>query len=98
VRQALLYTVNHDSNVNVRLSAVDALQKFAGDPEVARAMMDAIAVQESPLVQVALIDMLVQINARNVLPAMTKLAGEVQVDEVVRQRANWAVEKLGGIR
>jgi HEAT repeats/Putative zinc-finger len=96
VRQALLYTVNHDSNVNVRLSAVDALQKFAGDPEVTRAMMDAIAVQESPLVQVALIDMLVQINARHVLPSMSKLAHDAQVDEVVRQRAGWAVGKLGG--
>jgi hypothetical protein len=98
VRQALLYTVNHDSNVNVRLSAVDALQKFAGDPEVARAMMDAIPVQESPLVQVALIDMLVQMNARSVLPAMVKLAGDAQMDEVVRQRAAMASQKLGGAR
>ena len=29
VEQALLHAVNHDTNVNVRLSAVDALQKFA---------------------------------------------------------------------
>ncbi len=29
VQQALLHAVNHDSNVNVRLSAVDALAKFA---------------------------------------------------------------------
>jgi len=29
VEQALLHAVNHDSNVNVRLSAVDALTKFA---------------------------------------------------------------------
>jgi hypothetical protein len=33
VLDALLQAVNHDSNVNVRLSAVDALQKFAADPE-----------------------------------------------------------------
>ncbi|HXA50357.1 MAG TPA: HEAT repeat domain-containing protein, partial [Candidatus Acidoferrum sp.] len=98
VRQALLYTVNHDSNVNVRLSAVDALQKFAGDTEVARTMVDAIPVQESPLVQVALIDMLVQIDARSVLPSMVKLASDVQIDEVVRQRAAIAVQKLGGTR
>lgn len=98
VRQALLYTVNHDANINVRLSAVDALQKFAGDAEVARAMVDAIPVQESPLVQVALIDMLVQINARSVLPSMVKLASDVQMDEVVRQRAAMAVTKLGGTR
>jgi len=97
-QQALLYTVNHDSNVNVRLSAVDALQKFAANPEVAKAMMDAIPVQESPLVQVALIDMLVQTSARGVVPAMTKLAKDTQVDEVVRQRAAWALERMGGTR
>ena len=33
VEQALLYAVNHDPNVNVRLSAVDALEKYAGDPQ-----------------------------------------------------------------
>ena len=98
VQQALLYAVNHDTNVNVRLSAVDALQKFAGNPEVARAMMDAISVQDSPLVQVALVDMLVQLNARSVAPGMAKLAKDPQVDEVVRQRAAWALEKLGGTR
>lgn len=98
VQQALLYAVNHDSNVNVRLSAVDALQKFAGNPEVARAMMDAISVQDSPLVQVALVDMLVQLNARSVAPGMARLAKDAQVDEVVRQRAAWALERLGGTR
>jgi HEAT repeat protein len=98
VQQALLYAVNHDTNVNVRLSAVDALQKFAGNPEVARAMVDAISVQDSPLVQVALIDMLVQINARSVTPAIAKLSKDLQVDEVVRQRAAWALERMGGTR
>jgi hypothetical protein len=48
VLDALLQAVNHDSNVNVRLSAVDALQKFASDPEVARAMVNSIPAQESP--------------------------------------------------
>jgi hypothetical protein len=96
VQQALLFAVNHDANVNVRLSAVDALQKFAGNPEVVRAMVDAIPVQESPLVQVALIDMLVQMKAPGVAPSMAKLARDKQVDEVVQQRAAWAVEKRGG--
>lgn len=98
VRQALLYAVSHDSNVNVRLSAVDALQKFAGDPEVVRAMVDAIPVQDSPLVQVSLVDMLVQVDARGAAPAMARLAVDEQVDEVVRQRARWALNKLGGAR
>jgi hypothetical protein len=96
VEQALLYAVNHDSNVNVRLSAVDALQKFAGSPGVIAAMVQAIPVQDSPLVQIALIDMLVQVNAKTEAPALVKLSMDGQVDDVVRQRAGWAVEKLTG--
>jgi HEAT repeat protein len=94
VLDALLQAVNHDSNVNVRLSAVDALQKFAADPETARAMANSIAGQESPLVQIALIDMLVQLNARNVAPDLERISKDLRMDEMVRQRAAWALHKM----
>jgi hypothetical protein len=77
---------------------VDALQRYAGDPEVVRAMIDAIPVQDSPLVQIALIDMLVQMKAGAAQPALARLASDTQVQDVVRQRAIWAREKLGGVR
>ena len=94
VLDALLQAVNHDSNVNVRLSAVDALQKFATGPEVAQAMANSIAGQESPLVQIALIDMLVQLNARNVTPDLARISRNMQLDEMVRQHAAWALHKM----
>jgi HEAT repeat protein len=94
VLDALLQAVNHDSNVNVRLSAVDALQKFAADPETARAMANSIPGQESPLVQIALIDMLVQLNARNVGPDLERISKDLRMDEMVRQRAAWALHKM----
>ena len=94
VLDALLQAVNHDSNVNVRLSAVDALQKFAAGPEVARAMVDSIPGQESPLVQIALVDMLVQLNARGVAPDLARVSKDMQMDEMVRQRAAWALHKM----
>src|SRR5437870_10618467 len=72
VEQELLHTVNHDSNVNVRLSAVDAIAKFAKSPEVRRALVDSIPVQDSPLVQGALIDLLVQLNDKDAVPALRK--------------------------
>jgi hypothetical protein len=94
VLDALLQAVNHDSNVNVRLSAVDALQKFASDPDVARAMVNSIPAQDSPLVQIALIDMLVQWNARDVAPGLARISRDMQTDEMVRQRAAWALRKM----
>ncbi len=95
VQQALLHAVNHDSNVNVRLSAVDALSKFADDPQLRRALVDAIPVQDSPLVQIALIDLLVQAKARDAAPALRALSLEKSIDEVVRQRAASGLERMG---
>ena len=95
VEQALLHAVNNDANVNVRLSAVDALQKYAGDPNVRRALADAVPVQDSPLVQVALIDLLVQLHDRDSAPALRAVAHNADADEAVRQRATWAIQRLG---
>lgn len=95
VQAALLFTVSHDSNVNVRLSAVDALQKYARVPEINRGLIDALPTQDSPLVQIALIDMLVQMNDGAAAPALQKLAHDASANEAVRQRATWGLGKLG---
>ncbi|MCU1233553.1 MAG: anti-ECFsigma factor, ChrR [Candidatus Solibacter sp.] len=94
VLDALLQAVNHDSNVNVRLSAVDALQKFSADPALTQAMVDAIPAQDTPLVQIALIDMLVQLNARGAAGDLARFAKDQRFDEMVRQRAAWALHKM----
>lgn len=94
VEQSLLHAVNHDPNVNVRLSAVDAIEKYAGDPAVRRALVDAVAVQDSPIVQCALIDLLAEVHDRDSAPALRKIAQDGQADETVRQRATLAMHKL----
>ncbi len=95
VETALLYAVSHDTNINVRLSALDALQKFAGTPTVSRALIDAIPTQDSPLVQIGLIDLLVGRNEADVAPALQKLMKDPNVNPAVRQRAQWGLNKLG---
>jgi hypothetical protein len=94
VVQSLLRAIRHDPNVEVRLSAVDAIEKYTGDLNVRRALVDAVAVQDSAIVQCALIDLLKQVNDRASIPALTKLAQDRQADEVVRHRATLAVQKL----
>src|ERR1035437_2116202 len=94
VEQALLYAVNHDSNVNVRLSAVDALEKYTASPRIRRALADAVPVQDSPLVQIALMDLLVQLNDKEAAPALRQLAQDAQADNQVRQYAAWAIQRM----
>ena len=95
VEQALLHAVTQDPNINVRLSAVEALEKYAGKPEIRRALEDAIGVQESPLVQVALVELLVHMNDTNSAPALEKVVRDPQTDETVRQHAAQALQRLG---
>jgi hypothetical protein len=95
VEQALLYAAGHDSNVNVRLSAVDALEKYIADPNVRRALPATLALQDSPLAQVALIDLVVKSKDRDCAPALRRLAGRPEADEAVRERAQWAIDELG---
>jgi HEAT repeat protein len=95
VEQALLHAVTHDPNINVRLSAVEALGKYAAKPDIRRALEDAVPVQESPLVQVALIELLAQLNDADSAPALQKLVRDPETDETVRQHAAQALQRLG---
>ncbi|MBZ0110919.1 MAG: hypothetical protein K8J08_00520 [Thermoanaerobaculia bacterium] len=58
VAAALSDRIASDPNVNVRLAAVDALQPLVLDPWVQRSLGDSLPLQDSPMVQIALIDFL----------------------------------------
>ena len=49
VVEALLQTLNNDPNVNVRLSALEALFPYASNPKVREGLIQSISQQESPL-------------------------------------------------
>jgi hypothetical protein len=95
VATALLTALNHDPNVNVRLSSADALEKFAGDESVRRGLIDSLPLQDSPLVQIALIDTLVQLHQANAAAEFRRLAAKADANPNVRQRAQWALQQLG---
>jgi len=94
VLSALLTTVNQDQNVNVRLAAVDALHRFGSSPVTRTAVVQSIGKQDNPLVQVALIDLLVDLRDHDAAPALEKLTGDDRVDSAVRQHAQWALGRL----
>jgi hypothetical protein len=91
---ALLSTLNSDPNINVRLSALDAVEKFSGDPAVRKALVESIPRQDSPLVQIALIDAVVHMRDYTAATELRKLTGDRQVNAAVRQRAQWGLQKI----
>ncbi len=95
VLAALLTAVNHDPNVNVRLAAVDALHPFAASPVTRDALIQALRKQTTaPIVQVALIDLLVDLKEAEAAPELQRVAMDDATDVGVRQRAQWALERL----
>jgi len=70
------------------------LRRFSASPETRRAVVEALPSQTTPLVQVALIDLLVDFKEREAAGALKTLAANRDVNDGVRQQARWALEKL----
>jgi len=95
VVSALIETLRHDSNVNVRLASVDALRRFGGREGVRRDVVEALPQQESPLVQIALIDFLLETQGPEAAGVLRRLAGDMMLDKAVRDRAARGLRQVG---
>ncbi len=91
---ALLQTLDSDLSVNVRLAAADALYLFAGQPGVKEGVIRSLAGQVSPSVQVALIDLLVDMREKRAVDALKLLAGNAKLNPDVRRKAELGVRQL----
>jgi hypothetical protein len=94
VLSALIEAVKHDPSVNVRLASVSALEKFGKHDMVRQGLLEALEQQESPVVQAALIDVVVALRETGSIGILQKLAGDSAVHESVRKQARWALELL----
>jgi hypothetical protein len=92
---ALIDTLRHDENVNVRLASIDALKRFAQRDDVRRAAIDALQTQRAALVQMALIDFVVETQDREAAAALRRISADDKSDQTVRTRAAWGLEHLG---
>jgi hypothetical protein len=94
VLSALLHTLRYDSSVDVRLAALDALSRHAAQPQVRVGVTDALQAQQSPLVQVALIDQLLEWHDPDAIQRLRSFQQSPDLNPTVRERAEWAVSKL----
>jgi len=92
---ALIDTLRHDQNVNVRLASIDALKRFAEREDVRRAAVDVLQTQRAPLLQMALIDFVVETQDRDAAAALRRISADTLSDQTVRTRAAWGLEHLG---
>lgn len=92
--EALLDTLNNDSNVNVRLSAADALYLFYDNPTVKQGIIQSLSNQSSPLVQIALIDVIINMRERRAIEAFKQLIQDEKLNPDVKHRAEQGIQQL----
>jgi hypothetical protein len=86
VAAALFDTLLKDPNVNVRLAALDALKPRAARPDSRTRLVAAVAEQDSPLVQLSLLSLLIE-SAQSSEAArrdLAQLLDNEKLDPVVR--------------
>lgn len=73
VTSALFQTLNQDENVNVRLAALEALKPYVRDSKVREGLVQAISRQNSPLVQVALAELMASLQEKKSVKELQKI-------------------------
>ena len=94
VMDALMHTLQFDNSVDVRLAALDALSRYTGRPEVRSNLVNALQTRQSPLVQVALIDLLVDLHDKGAVPEFKKFQQDPKLDPTVKKRVDWDIQQL----
>lgn len=94
VAQALLKTLREDDNVNVRLASLDALAPYTSDPDVRMGMIDAIKYQQSPLVQMALAELMVAIQEKRAVNEFKSLMEKNAMPHEIREQINTKINIL----
>jgi len=92
VVDALLDTVRHDPNLNVRLAAAEALDGWIDRPRVARGLTDSLAAQDAPLMQVTLAGALLDGKVDGAVPAVRRMLDREGLDPSVRDYLRTALD------
>lgn len=94
VTQALFQTLNNDPNVNVRLSALEALAPYSRDGRVREELIRSIGKQESPLVQVALAELMGRLQEKKSVSEFEKILKNEKTPLDVKKRIQESINVL----
>ena len=83
-----------DESTNVRLAALDALLRFATAPAARQEMLDAMGGNPPPAVRVQLLETLVGLNEKRVLPYLQEIITNDSIPRKLRDAAELGTFKL----
>jgi hypothetical protein len=94
VIEVLVKTLNHDKNVNVRMAAAYALAKFADQRSVCDSLVKSLSLQDDPILQVTLINILVEKKEKSALKPIQQIITNKNTLKEVKQVAESGLQSL----
>ncbi len=94
VIEALFATLNNDQNNNVRLEALDALVRYAYQPKVRTKLIESLEKQVSPLVQLALADIMVLLQDKNAKRALEDLVNNDDTPDDIKSLIEERIKEI----
>ena len=94
VVRALAKTMNEDPNTNVRLAALEALSKFRQEPGVRRILIQSLTQQKDPVVQIALIQLMVRMKEKEAVKDLENIIEDAETMKAVKDEAYSGLLKL----
>jgi hypothetical protein len=90
----LLNSLALDPNINVRLSALEALYRHADASDVRSGVLAALSRETSPLMQVAMIDFLTAAKAQEAQPLFERISQKPETNDTVRAAARRGISEF----
>lgn len=94
VIEALLKTLNNDPSVNVRLASLEALIPHVEEPEVREGLIRSINMQDAPLIQVTIAELMIRMKENRAVPELEKLLKRRDLNETVEEKLKETISVL----
>lgn len=91
---ALFFALDHDPSIDVRLAAADAIGGLHPHANVGARLLESLRGQTSPLVQVAVLDVLAKRHESAAQELLRDMSTNPHLNKSVRERADWALRQL----
>lgn len=94
VTDALFQVLNNDPSANVRLATLEALSSYAKNPDVRVKLVQSIATQDDPLVQIGLAELMVELHEKSSVKELRKLMEGKSTPKEVKEKLKESIDVL----
>ncbi|QGY44564.1 hypothetical protein GM418_13095 [Maribellus comscasis] len=92
---ALVYTMNSDKNVNVRLAAINTLSEMMDkNPGIKNELIHSLSLQDNPLLQISLIQVLTESGIKEAKDKIESISKDENTNEQVREYAKSMIKTI----